>query len=142
MIKHPGQVALVFVHYPLPSHRFAIPAARAVECAAAQGRAPQLIGALYAKQDSIGMKSWASYGSEAGLADTAGLSRCASGSSVPKRIDSGHDLGVKLKVTGTPTVLVNGWRYGRAPDNAELEQIIQNVLSRGSPVDSTQHASR
>src|SRR6266436_280276 len=36
--RYPTQVSLTYVHFPIPGHRFALPAARVAECAAAQGR--------------------------------------------------------------------------------------------------------
>src|SRR5687767_13073569 len=36
--RYGNDVAFVFVHFPLPNHRFAMPGARAAECALAQGR--------------------------------------------------------------------------------------------------------
>src|SRR6185437_2837175 len=37
--RYPGQVSRYFVHFPLPTlHRFALPAARAAECAGRLGR--------------------------------------------------------------------------------------------------------
>ena len=38
MQKHQQDVSLVFVHYPLPGHRFALAAARAAECALSANR--------------------------------------------------------------------------------------------------------
>jgi hypothetical protein len=37
-VRYPTQVALTFVHFPLPGHRFALLAARVAECAGDQGR--------------------------------------------------------------------------------------------------------
>ena len=48
-------VALAFVHFPLASHRFAVPAARAAECADRYGRFGGLADLLFAKQDSLGI---------------------------------------------------------------------------------------
>jgi len=58
---HQGKVGVIYVHYPLESHRFARPAARAAECAALQSRFRQFHDALFHKQDSLGLKSWAGY---------------------------------------------------------------------------------
>jgi len=64
-------VAYEFVHYPLPGHRFASIAARAAECGAAAGRFTPIIDALYAQQDSFGIRPWAAYAANAGISDTA-----------------------------------------------------------------------
>jgi len=134
--KHPHDVSLVFVHFPLANHRFARQAARAVECADARGQFAALVGLLYSQQDSIGLKSWGAYAHEVGIPDTAGFRSCALDPSTIKRIDAGKAFGEKIQVTATPTVLVNGWRYGRAPDENELERIVQTMLKGGSPVDT------
>jgi hypothetical protein len=68
--RYPKDVGLFFVHFPLPMHRFARPAARATECAGLQGKFGQMVDAVYNKQDSLGLKSWSDYGRDAGVADT------------------------------------------------------------------------
>jgi protein-disulfide isomerase len=142
MKAHPNDVSVVFVHFPLVSHRFALQAARAVECADTRGRVSDLISDLYKKQDSIGIKSWGEFAQEAGIADTAAFRKCAVDPTPVKRIESGKAVGSKIHVSSTPTVLINGWRYGRAPDRIELAQIVQTILSGGSPGDSTSKTSR
>ena len=73
--KYPNDVAVVFVHLPLAMHRFARPAARVAECGAAQGRFSNLVDALYQRQDSFGIRSWAAYGRDAGVEDTLAFER-------------------------------------------------------------------
>lgn len=136
MKEHPKDVSLVFVHFPLDSHRFARQAAQAVECADARGRVSELVDLVYTKQDSIGMKSWGSYAQDAGIKDTAAFRQCALNPTMAKRIEAGKGLADRMHINGTPTVFVNGWRYGRAPGREELEQIVRTVLKGGSPVDS------
>jgi protein-disulfide isomerase len=136
MQKHPQDVSLVFVHFPLPGHRFARQAARAAECADTRGRFAEFVSLLYTQQDSIGMKSWGAFGREAGIPDTTSFRSCALDPSAIKRIDAGKAFGQGIQVTATPTVLVNGWRYGRAPDESELERIVQTTLKLGAPVDT------
>ena len=54
----PEDVAMNFIHYPIGSHRFAVPAARAAECASRQGRFAQFVSVVFHSQDSLGLKSW------------------------------------------------------------------------------------
>jgi protein-disulfide isomerase len=136
MKRHPQDVSLVFVHFPIGGHRFARQAARAAECADLRGRFADLVSRLYAQQDSIGLKSWGAFAQDIGIADTASFRHCALDPSTIKRIDAGKAFGDKIGVNATPTVLVNGWRYGRAPDENELERIVQRVLKGGSPADT------
>jgi protein-disulfide isomerase len=138
MRKHPADVSVVFVHYPLESHRFAEQAARAAECAGARGKFSEVVELLYTKQDSLGLKSWGSYAVDAGIKDTAEFKRCALDPAPIKRIDAGKALGAKLHVDATPTVMVNGWKYGRRPPGAEeLEQLIQTIRQGKLPFDTT-----
>lgn len=137
MKKHPEEVSVTFVHFPLPNHRFALPAARAVECAASRGQFAELVTALFEKQDSIGLKPWGEFAREAGIPDTAAFGRCAVDPARIARIDDGRAYGAKIQVRSTPTVLINGWRYGRAPALDELEDIVARIRKGGSPGDTT-----
>lgn len=130
MDQRPAQVSLVRVSYPLAYHRFALPAARAAECAHATGRFDALVRAIYDKQDSLGIKSWGSFAADAGISDTAGIANCALKPSQYPRIDQGMAFGRKIGITGTPTVLVNGWRFPGTPSKEELEDFI-DLISRG-----------
>ncbi len=128
-----SEVALVFVHFPLAQHRFARAAARAAECANEMGRFGEFIARVYDKQDSIGLKSWSSYGSESGIQDTARFTRCASDTVTVGRIEAGMALGHRLGVRGTPTVIVNGWRFASLPDETQLRSTINDLIAGRQP---------
>lgn len=127
--EYPKDVALVFVHLPLPGHPFALPAARAAECADTKGRFYPFVQAVFAKQDSLGIKSWGSFASEAGIQDSSEISACASRSEPVKRIESGTALAQTLQVFATPTVIVNGWRF-MAPTKENLVRAV-NAVRKG-----------
>ena len=76
MTAFPHDVAFLFVHFPLDYHRFALPAARAAECSMSLGRFREMHDVLYAKQDSLGVKTWSSFASSAGLEDTVAFAAC------------------------------------------------------------------
>jgi protein-disulfide isomerase len=135
--KHPNEVSVAFVHFPLPAHRFAMPAARAVECADARGRFAEVVSALFDKQDSIGLKPWGEFASEAGISDTAAFRSCALDATPIKRIEAGKAYGASIQVTGTPTVVINGWRYARSPAGEELEKIVDEIRKGRSPGDAS-----
>jgi protein-disulfide isomerase len=67
--RHPSKVALSFVHFPLPGHRFAKPAARAAECAGEQGRFEAMHDRLFESQDQLGVKSWLEFATDSGVPD-------------------------------------------------------------------------
>ena len=131
---YPRDVALIFVHTPMPGHRFAMQAARAAECAERMGRFFPMIEAILSKQDSVGIKSWGSFALEAGIPDSASINACARDSRPVRRIDAGVAFAESLEVNATPTVLVNGWKF-LGPTKAELGRAIEATLQGKPPSD-------
>jgi len=126
-------VAIGYVHFPLPIHRFSKAAARAAECAADQGRFAAFVDAVFADQDSIGLRPWTSYALSAGVADSAEYQQCLGGTPTPVRIAAGDSLARQYAVTGTPTVFINGWRVSRPLTPVELRTAVERVLSGKKP---------
>jgi protein-disulfide isomerase len=104
-------------------HRFALGAARATECARGEDKFGSMVDALFNKQDSLGLKSWVSYGVDAGLRDTAAFARCMSSSASISSVEAGRSLGRRMEVNGTPTIIVNGWRF-QAPPYDSLAAVV------------------
>jgi protein-disulfide isomerase len=130
------RVALVFIHYPLKQHRFALPAARVLECATEQGAAEAMLDFMYANQDSLGLQGWAWFAEGAHVTDSDRFTRCLSGPIKSSRIEEGIKLGNRIGVRGTPTVLINGWRFSSHPYPASnLIDAIKRILDGGAPVD-------
>jgi len=134
LLEYPRDVALIFVHTPLPGHRFAMQAARAAECAEGKGRFFPMIETIFAKQDSLGLKSWGSFALEAGIPDSASVSTCAHDTRSVSRIDAGLALAEELEVNATPTVLVNGWKF-LGPTKDMLRRAIDAALKGKAPID-------
>jgi protein-disulfide isomerase len=132
--RYPTQVALTFVHFPLPMHRFAEPAARVAECAGDQGQFEAMYGLLFEQQDKFGLKPWSEFASEARVPDGAIFETCIKRTDPIPRVTEGKALGKELDVQGTPTVLINGWKLGRPPTPDELEHMVKAILSGKSPV--------
>jgi protein-disulfide isomerase len=117
----PGQVAVVHGHWALPGHRFAYPAARASECAAAQGKFTQFYGLLYAQQDSLGLKPFERFAKESGVSDSTAFNRCNSSTAPVPAIDRDGAAIVAAGGHGTPSVAINGWLFPAPPDSAALD---------------------
>lgn len=130
--QYPRDVALALVHLPIPGHRFAKPAARAAECAAGQGRFMQMTDALFDWQDSLGLISWNRYAIRAGVLDTVRFSSCFSADTAVPLIDAGVAVAEKFGITSTPTVLLNSWKFGRTPTEADLSRAIDSLLGGGT----------
>lgn len=127
--KYGNRLAVAFVHFPLPMHPLAIPAARAAECANSQGRFAEMLDTLYAGQSSYGIRPWSAFARAAGVPDSAAFAICMSDTlTVPPIVRAGRTVGEKFAVNGTPTVLVNDWRFGAPPTDAELDEAIGKAL--------------
>lgn len=108
--RHPNAVALTFVHYPLSSHRFAMPVAIAAECARRSGRFEEFTRLVFEKQDSLGLVQVAEIASRAGV-DPRAHKECVAEPEVEGVVEAGRRLGDRIGVQYTPTVLINGWRF-------------------------------
>lgn len=135
--RYPTQVSLTYMHFPLPGHRFALPAARAAECAGDQGRFEAMYDRLFDEQDSFGLKPWSEFATEAAVPDSAAFEACIKRTEPITRITEGRALGNQLDVQGTPTIIINGWKLGRPPTLEELDHMVKAILAGKSPVGST-----
>lgn len=122
-------VSVALVHMPLPIHRFAQIAARAVECASLQGRLPEFVDLVFQKQDSLGLKSWRSYGAESRIDDLVGFESCVASEDPVPRIRQGTQWAGDLEIAGTPTIVVDGWLFNAPPSRAELSRFIDSLRS-------------
>ena len=108
-----SDVALVFQHFPLDGRPLSLPSAVAVECAERQGKFQAMYRLLFAEQESLGSKDWVILAEEAGIPDLPAFEACVDEPVDSfSRIGAGRDLGLRRGVTGTPTVYVNGRRFG------------------------------
>lgn len=122
-------VSLVFVHYPLPYHAMARPAAIALECAREAGRFERFLEAAYEKQVSLGLKTWRAFAGDAGVTDLGGFERCLADTTHMVAVQRGVEAGRRFRVEGTPTIIVNGWRYRGAPRDSLLRELIEGLLT-------------
>jgi protein-disulfide isomerase len=132
--RYPTQVALTYVHFPLPMHRFALPAARIAECAGEQGRFEAMCDRLFKQQNSFGLKPWSEFASEADVPNRDAFEVCVKRTDPMPRVVEGEQLGKELDVQGTPTVIINGWKLGHPPSEKELDAMVRAVLAGKDPV--------
>lgn len=102
------------------------------ECAFEQNRFGEFENTVYAKQDSLGLKAWTAYAVDAGVADTTRFARCVRDTTALPRVEDGLAIGQKLGVRGTPTVIINGWRFARPPYDS-LKVFISDILAGRAP---------
>jgi 2-hydroxychromene-2-carboxylate isomerase len=111
-----GQVKLVFKYFPLGGHDRAMPAARAAEAAARQGKFWDMHDMLFEHQHELEDADFERYANALGL-DLEKFKSDIVSSEVQARIDADRAEGEKLKLEGTPTLYVDG-RLLREPFKA------------------------
>jgi protein-disulfide isomerase len=126
--QHPGQVALVYRHWPLTRHRLAYPAARAAECAAEQGRFWAYHDAVYEEHDALGIKGFVDFAEDVGVPQLDQFVVCIQDSQPVPVIEADIRAVRELGATGTPTVLVNGWHIRGGVDEEVLESLADELL--------------
>ena len=82
---------------------------------------------------SVDTAFWKQVGEHAGILDLNGFVECAEGSDpdIQVRIEEARALGVEMGVTGTPTVMINGWRWPAAPPTPEEITRVVTALRAG-----------
>lgn len=127
--KHPGQVAVVYRHFPLQAiHPHSFGAALAVECAGAQGRFEAYHDALYSQQDSIGVRPWDDFASLVAVPDLSEFRRCVQAKRFRARVENDMETGRRIGVAGTPTFIVNGPMVSGATSLPQVDQWVQLAL--------------
>ena len=124
MAAHPRELEVVLVQLPLPMHRFALPAARAMECADSVGKASAWAEVALAAQDSFGMVGWGTLAGRAGIADTNRIARCAMSATPYSRIENGRVFATRNGIVATPTIWVNGWQFRGGLSPSALDSIV------------------
>ena len=132
--RYPTKISVIYVHFPLPGHRFALPAARVAECAGEQGRFEAMHDQLFDGQESFGLKPWREYAIAAGVPDLGQFDVCIKRSDPIPRVEEGKELGAQIDVQGTPTLVINGWKLGHPPSEQELDAMVKAVLAGKEPV--------
>lgn len=110
--RYPRDVQVIFRHNPLVrSHPHAVGAAIAAVCAGRQGAFEAYHDALFAQQDSIGLKAWTAYARDAGIRDTAAFAACLASPAAEAQVSRDREDARRLGLTTTPSFLVNDTRF-------------------------------
>ncbi len=107
--RYGARLNVVYRNYPLESiHPYARTAAVAAECAGAQGAFTAYHDALFSRQDQIGVASWHDFAAAAGVRDLPRFDRCVQRRESNPRVVEDLELGGRIALTGTPTLIING----------------------------------
>lgn len=137
--KYKDQIAFVFRNFPLPTlHPNARAAAAAVEAAGLQGKYWEMHNKLFENQSAWGTLSanerggyFTNAAQELGLnVDT--FNTDMAGATVTKKISFDQALGKKDKVSGTPTVFLNGQtvELQTLTDSTKLDDLLKSEMKK------------
>lgn len=122
---HPGQINLVYRHWPLSYHRFSYPAAVAGECAGKQGRFAAYHRLLFEHQDSLGLISFTDFARRADVADILAFRNCVQQPRPNRKVEADIAAARQLGAHGTPALIVNGSLVAQLPDSSDLVRLIE-----------------
>lgn len=127
----PGKVRFVFFDRPLRQHQNAVPAAHAARCAEDQDAWKAMHDRLFARQDDWASASdpvpiFTDYAASLGL-DERGFQRCMGLDRVAEDVTASLNLARDLRITRTPTVLVDNIPLTRTTW-AQLQAVIEREL--------------
>ncbi|WP_051141274.1 DsbA family protein [Salisaeta longa] len=140
---YPDKVRLVYLHFPLPMHGWAEPAAIASQCAARQSEAAfwTLHDALFTHQGSITKQNLtekaATYLQGTSI-DMQQWRTCATDPSsaahkeAQRTVRATHSTGRALGVQGTPAFFINGTMVEGAQPFSVLKQHVEEALKESS----------
>ena len=135
--KHRGDLAVLFRHYPLTYHPNSYAAARASECANAQGRFAEFADSLFDNQRVLGKRSYADIARGAHIPDLVAFEQCSRATDSLGVIQSDISAATAINMSGTPTIIVNRAEYSATPDSAQLDQLITKALKQTKRLKST-----
>jgi protein-disulfide isomerase len=120
---------VLYRHFPISSHRFALVAARVSECASQQHRFAEMHHALFAFSDSMGLVPWAWYASRAKVRDTIEFSACVKSAAPIPALAADTVAARQLAIGGTPLLLIDSLRIPGAPSIDSLVAYVTRSAS-------------
>lgn len=107
MEEYSGKVRLVYRHFPLSQHPFALKAAVSAEYAGEQGKFWEMHDKLYENQEDINTDNFLKFAGDIGL-DSNKFKKCFDGNGYADKINDHKNKGENDNLRHTPTVFVNG----------------------------------
>jgi thiol-disulfide isomerase/thioredoxin len=127
--EYPSDVKVYFKHFPLSSHTNARLAAEGAVAAHKQGKFWTFNDKVWANSDSLTPALLEKVAKESGL-DLALWRKEAGSDGVKNRVQADRSEGSELGIVATPTIYVNGRKYGDPLEIASLKDWIDEELGR------------
>jgi protein-disulfide isomerase len=125
---YPKEVKLVFKHYPLPFHQFAMMAAKASEAAREQGKFWEMHDLIFQNFSKLSEQALKDFAQQIGL-NVEKFSADFASNKYDQQIQQDMMLARSSDVAGTPTLFINGKRMQQRSFN-DFKQTIDNILKK------------
>jgi protein-disulfide isomerase len=126
---YPNDVKLVYKDYPLSFHKNARPAAKAARAAGEQGKFWEMHDLIFANFSSLSEDKFMQFARQIGL-DMEKFKADFKSNKYDALIQKDIELGLKVGVTGTPTLFMNGKRMQRRSFDF-FKESIEGYLKKG-----------
>ncbi|WP_287128601.1 thioredoxin domain-containing protein [Candidatus Cyanaurora vandensis] len=124
--KYKGDIRLVYLHYPLPSHKQAKPAAQAAWAAGKQGKFFEYHDRLFALNAKLAPNNYEAIARELGL-DMVQFNKDRKSPQAVAQINADSKQGQSLGIEGTPTFILNGVVLKGARPLEDFETVIRLI---------------
>jgi protein-disulfide isomerase len=138
--KYPKDVAVVFVHQPLPFHNNAMDAALALQAANRQGKAWPMHDKMFDNNTALTRPDLEKYAGEVGL-NVARFKKDMDDPKVKEEVLADQKLANSVGATGTPTFFINGRELVGAVPFSDFQKIIDEeikkadeLIKKGTPI--------
>jgi protein-disulfide isomerase len=128
--QYPNQIKVVFKHFPLRNHRFALPAAMATMAAHEQGKFWPYHDKVFAKYQGLNEEFFTMVAEELEL-DMEQFKRSLGDKRLRAQVQADAALGREIGVRGTPTIFING-RLVQQKNLQGFKLAIDNLLKKGN----------
>ena len=128
MKRFPGNIRMLFRHFPLGSHTLSRQAAEQAWCAHRQGKFWPFADSVFAHQGRLSEEVLQDYLHKAEVPDMDAFNQCVQSGQGKKAVDSDLAEGKHLGVQGTPTLFINGRFFAGMP--RDIDAIIQEEIGR------------
>src|SRR5581483_8710601 len=129
MKAYPTQVKLIFKQFPLDSHSQAMLAAQAAIAAHPQGKFWEMHDIMFANRTNLARPQLMAMAGKIGL----DMKKFAAGLDAPqtrKTVERDAAEGDKAGVEGTPTIFIDGQRYGGSLELAPMKSVLDAELKK------------